>query len=223
MLSETMVLWGALQRCGFDLPESHRDVKQPGRAPGYRVILNNDGFPDEVVELSADETASLWTIREGKHNSFPVVKVQQALISVPTDAPLRQQIEGLAKAQNVERIELLHRALDQYPLAVSGVTENSFQRLREKAAELLSAFGNAESDFAALPEMLLRFSGAGISTHDLLSRLATLVVAELKAARLSNTFLAQQLLIGKANKKKPEERARAEVPLVFDVRRQDTR
>jgi hypothetical protein len=214
MLNETFMLRQALRTCDFELPDV---LEQPGRAPGYRVILNARGLPEDVVELSAGEMASLWTIREGKQNSFPVAKLQQAIVAIPADAPLRTEIESLTKSQNVRRIELLQTAVTDYPLALSKVTEDVFHRLREKATELLSIVGGSDAKFAALPEMFRRFGESDRTTSDLLNKLANLIVEKLKTSRLSNSTLAQQLLIGKINKKEPNKPARAEVPIVFDV------
>ena len=214
MLSETLALRNALRTCGFHLPEV---LEQPGHAPGYRVILNEDGTPTDVIELTAEEMAGLWTIRDGKHNSFPVVKMQQALLLIPPDAPLRIEIEKLTKHQNAARVQLLCQAAAISCSASSQLTTNVLKRLREKARELLHVFDDGTAEFAALPEMLRRFGESKRSAEDVLGEIAKLVADKLRNGRLTNGVLAQKLLIGKINKKKPNEPARAEVPVVFDV------
>jgi hypothetical protein len=103
VLSETFILRRNLERSVFDLPEDHPDIKQPGKSPGYRICLGEDGLPIEVEELDAETMSGLWTIREGKANSFPVVKIQHALLDVPHDAPIREEAPNPRTDQVVAR------------------------------------------------------------------------------------------------------------------------
>ena len=95
MLSEGYDLLRNLVETGFDIPIDHRDVKRPGKNPGYRVGLGNDGLAQVVEELDRESMGRLWYHRKGKQNAFPVVRIQHALLSVPTDDPLRKRLDSL--------------------------------------------------------------------------------------------------------------------------------
>src|SRR5687768_5363221 len=118
MLNETHRLRQSLEACGFELPDRHPDMKQPGRSPGLRVGLTPGGRPGDVELLDAGAVCNLWTIREGKHNSFPVVKVQTSLLAVPSEAPLRQRLAQLGRGPraDAQRLVILREALNQFPV-----------------------------------------------------------------------------------------------------------
>src|SRR5580704_12124499 len=46
-------------------------------------LLDASGTPVETTLLDADRVAKLWTLREGKHNSFPYIQLKRPLLSVP--------------------------------------------------------------------------------------------------------------------------------------------
>ena len=215
MLSETFELRRNLDHSGFEFPESHPDVKQPGKTPGYRLGLGENGLPVTVQELDASTMSELWTHREGKHNSFPVVRVQHSLLDVPLDDPLRKQLSELKRGQAIERIKLLRAAFDRFSVIVPPHDEQLWERLREKANHLLSLFRNGDSRYQALPIMLGRFASLGVEPKNFLAVLAELLITQLELARLSDAMLAEKLLIGTIAKKRKI--VRAEVPIVLDA------
>ena len=79
MLSEAYDLRRSLDDAGFDVPANHPDVKRPGKNPGYRVRLRDNGLMQIVEEVDRESMGRLWYHREGKANAFPVVKIQRAL------------------------------------------------------------------------------------------------------------------------------------------------
>ena len=111
MLSEGYDLRRNLDDTGYDIPTHHRDVKKPGKNPGYRVGLAADGHPQMVEEVDRESMGRLWYHMEGKMNAFPVVRIQHALLSVPTDDPLRKGFGALKKTEQTQRLKLLREAI----------------------------------------------------------------------------------------------------------------
>lgn len=86
MLNELLSLERGLASAGFDVAPRHADVATPGRTVALQVRLDRAGHPVELAALDPDRVAQLWTLRNGKHNSFPYVQLKQPLLSGVTDA-----------------------------------------------------------------------------------------------------------------------------------------
>jgi len=84
MLSESYMLLNALRQNKIELPSYHPRVKSPGLSFGkiVKVVLDTDGTVSNVAELTGEEAESLWTIREGNQNSFPVIRLATPLASL---------------------------------------------------------------------------------------------------------------------------------------------
>ena len=218
MLSEAYDLLRNLKDTGFNIPTDHRDVKKPGKNPGYRMRLGNDGLPQIVEEVDRESMGSLWCHMEGKMNAFPVVRIQHALLSVPTDDPLRKRFCALKRIEQTQRLRLLREAIDNRELQLSKYDEQMWERLRrEKAREWLGIFSKIDENYVALLQMLRRFVEPAVSPVDLLRRLGELIVQRLEQGKLQDVALAEKLLIGVFDKRKPEKLAKAGVPVVLDV------
>ena len=221
MLSEGYDLRRNLDDTGFDIPTRHRDVKKPGKNPGYRVGLAADGHPQMVEEVDRESMGRLWYHMEGKMNAFPVVRIQHALLSVPTDDPLRKQLDALKRTEQAQRLKLLREAIDKRELRLSKQDEQTWQRLRKKARDWLNIFADTDEHYLALPHMLRRFATPTISSADSLRRLSQLIVGRLEQGQLQDVELAERLLVGTFAEKGPTKPAKAEVPVVFDVMEPD--
>jgi len=221
MLSEGYDLLHNLHHSGFDIPMNHRDVKMPGKNRGYRVGLDKDGFAQVVEEVDRESMGRLWYHMEGKQNAFPVVRIQHALLSVPTNDPLRKHLGSLKRTERTQRIKLLREAIDKREVQLSKHDEQTWERLREKAREWLGIFSESDESHAALPLMLRRFVVPAVSPADLLRRVCQLIVQRLEQGRLQDVALAEKLLVGVPEKKTPKKPAKAEVPVVLDVAEQD--
>lgn len=217
MLSEGYDLLRNLDETGFDIPMDHRDVKKPGKNPGYRVGLGDDGLPQIVEEVDRESMGRLWYHREGKQNAFPVVRIQHALLSVPIDDPLRKRLDALKRTEQTQRLKLLREAIDKRELQLSKHDEQTWERLREKARGWLDIFSETDERHVALVLMLRRFVETVASPTDLLRRVCQLIVQRLEQGRLQDVALAEKLLVGMPDKKRPEKPAKAEVPVVLDV------
>lgn len=217
MLSEGYDLLRNLREAGFDIPTKHRDIKKPGKSPGYRVGLGNDGLPQLVEEVDREAMGGLWYHRKGKHNAFPVVKIQHALLLIPINDPLRKQLEALKRGQQDQRIGLLREAIDHRDFQFPTRDEQTWRRLQFRASDWLKIFATTDERYLALPHMLHRFVETKVSPYDLLHRLCQLIVHRLEQGTLQDVVLAEKLIVGITDKKKPEKPAKAEVPIVLDV------
>jgi len=220
MLNEGYVLHRELAAANFGVPATHPMILRPGKSsPGYRIGLADDGFPKSVEELSGEQVASLWYHIEGKQNAFPVLKVQHALLALPKEDQLREQLNDLGKGQDTDRISLLRQALDSRELQLLPNDEQMWLRLREKAAAFREVFNEEAGRFAAFPIMLRRFTETDVPISDWLKRLAKLIVDRLSQGQLQNTKLAEALLIGKLASE--DDPAEAKVSLALDVAESD--
>jgi hypothetical protein len=217
MLGEGYALWRSLEEIGFVIPLVHRDVKRPGKSPGYRVGLGEDGFPQLVQEMDGESMARLWCHREGKQNAFPVVKVQHALWAVRVDDEVRSSFEARRKNEQKDRLKLLREVIDSREFQLSEKDLQNWMRLRNKATEWLSIFADADEQYLALPRMLQRFIKPTVPPADFLQHLGQLIVQQLQLGLLQDLTLAAKLLIGVVDAKQPMRPAKAEVPLAFDV------
>jgi hypothetical protein len=223
MLSEAYDLRRSLDETGFDIPTNHPDVKKPGKNPGYRVGLGDNGLPHIVEEVDRESMGRLWYHREGKHNAFPVVKIQHALLLIPIDDPLRKQFDALKRTEQAQRLKLLREAIDNRDFQLLAHDEQTWNRLRSKALDWLNIFAEVDEHYLALPCMLRRFVESMVSPADVLRRLCQLIVQRLEQGHLQEVTLAQKLLVGVPDKKRPTQPAKAEVPVVLDVAEPDYR
>jgi hypothetical protein len=221
MLSEGYELLRSLEETGFNIGPSHPDVKKPGKNPGYKVGLGSDGLPQLVEELNRETMGNLWYHRDGKHNAFPVVKIQHALLAVPIDDPLRKKFDEIKKTDQTLRTNLLREAFDKRPFQFPEQDKQTWDRLRGKASEWLDIFTNTDERYLALLHLLRRFLISGVSIENLLYRLCHLIVQRLEQGRLQDVMLAERLMLGVPDKKNPGKPAKAEVPVVLDVAEPD--
>jgi hypothetical protein len=217
MLSEGYDLRRNLDETGFHIPTHHPDVKKPGKNPGYRVGLGDEGLPQIVEEVDRESMGELWYHREGKHNAFPVVKIQHALLSVPIDDPLRIRLQELKRTEQVQRLTLLREAIDSRSFQLPENDELTWERLRKKARDWLDIFSETDENYIALFLMLRRFVEPAASPAVSLRRLCQLIVQRLEQGSMQNVQLAEKLLVGIPDNKRPQKPAKAEVPVVFDV------
>lgn len=110
MLNELLSLERGLADAGFDVVPRHADVAAPGRTAALQVRLDTAGYPVELAALDANCVAQLWTLRNGKHNSFPYVQLKQPLLSGVTDEG------GWKEMAAAEKRQLLRTWIGAYPV-----------------------------------------------------------------------------------------------------------
>ncbi len=223
MLSEAYDLRRNLDEIGFDVPADHPDVKKPGKNPGYRVGLGKDGLPQVVEEVDRESMGKLWYHREGKQNAFPVVKIQHALLAVAAEDSLRKKFDELRRRKNekTERLKLLRDAVDNRPFQLPDNDAQTWIRLRIKACDWLEIFDEKDGQYIALTLLLCRFAEPGVSPAHWLQHLCHLIVQRLEQGNLQDMVLAQKLMIGIPDGRRPEKPGKAEVPVVLDIAEPD--
>ncbi len=205
MLNEGYVLFKSLERCGIRAPNRHRDVSEPGRKEGLVVGLNEKGTVQTLEYRKAEEMVKLWTIRDGKQNSFPILKLQRPLWKVDQNDIIRKSRDA-----EVEKKNLLFQY--NHKLNITNVEENWWERLQIKVKQLQPIIQGDIINFSALYELTKRFlltEKVDLFLSSLLDKLRELQT-EIKYS------LLETILIGnKWDRNKNE--YRAEVPLVLDL------
>ncbi|MFN0133604.1 MAG: hypothetical protein ACKVW3_13890 [Phycisphaerales bacterium] len=64
----------------------HPDIKRLARRPVLRAVLSDDARAVRVEVLAKEDAPKFWTIRDGNHNSFPLLPIGAG----PTPIPLRR-------------------------------------------------------------------------------------------------------------------------------------
>lgn len=206
MLNELLSLERGLAGAGFDVAPRHADVAAPGRTAALQVRLDTVGLPVELAALDADLVARLWTLRNGKHNSFPYVQLKRPLLSDVTDA------DGWKEIAASEKRRLLHTWIGEHPADTAqppfgtGLRESL---VRRRAA--LSTLGGRE---AAVPAVIDRVLGVDDDGRTFLAALVARIAAELDDAEGGLLDLARMALAGRVVQGK-----RVGVPLYLDVAR----
>ena len=222
MLNETFMLCEALRRADIVPARGHPRVKLPGKSacPCLRMRLGPKGKVVAVESLTEQEWPGLWTVREGNQNSFPVVRVKDPLIQVARTNELWKRLGFEAsgerkKPTDKERFNTLAKAVAscKHPK----VDQQFWERLSDKAAELLGCCQGKGLQDAALRKLTERFRQAAEAPDKFLKSIATLAVAELKRARLDAGDTVEMLVVGKGPPNREGRRPDMTVQLVFDL------
>lgn len=219
MLTEAHVLRRALDEAGIEPPVQHPRVKAPGTTTGpcLRVRLASDGAVAAVEDVTDQDWPGLWTIMEGFHNSFPVVRVDEPLFHLEDDHDFWQRLAQLDEAkERRELAKLLEAVLEkEKPDGLSPKNVALWKRLREAKAEELRLCGESGSgpEAAAIAALGRRFANAAENPEDLLSEVARRAVRQLRDARLGSAHAVRYLVVGS----EPSSSTRSKVQLAFDL------
>jgi len=126
MLSESYMLLKTLKDNKINLPDYHPRVKSPGQsfAPTIKVSLDNKGIVKAVEELTEEEMFSLWTIREGNQNSFPIIRLPIPFrVLKEKDKSLLKRLRQI-KAKELRTLPNLPEKLNQFAESFSSACEN---------------------------------------------------------------------------------------------------
>lgn len=216
MLNEISTLKRGLSAAGIEVVARHADVQTPGRTDALRVRLDATGTPVEVSALDRNRVASLWTLRNGKHNSFPYAQVKRPLLTVPPDDGWRKaHMEAWkASAQSDRRQRLRDLALT-HPVHVEAGAPLVAPGLRKSLAERRRALSALDRPHASVSAVITRF----LSIKDgveFAQALVALLLNELDEADDALLEAAQVTLVGRVVQGKL-----AGIPLLFDVRRNE--
>lgn len=214
MLNEIIALERGLVAAGFDVAPRHPDLSSPGRTEALRVRLDMAGQPVEVAGLERNRVAALWTLRNGKHNSFPYVQLKQPLLSVPEDAGWREaQAKVWKAAANPARRQLLRDLVRDHPMRALAPFGPG---LRESLGRRLAALGSLGPQQAAVPAVIGRVLALNDGGIALLRSLVDRLMFSLDEADDALLEMARAALMGRAGQSQV-----VGVPLYFDVARDE--
>lgn len=212
MLNEVFALERGLSAAGFDVAPRHPDVSSPGRTDALQVRLDKHGMPTEAAPLGRDRVAVLWTLRNGKHNSFPYVQLKQPLLSVPDGDNWRKaHNEAWKPLAPRGRRRMLRDLARDYPASSEATAALVARGLRDSLGKRRNALAQLEephASVAAVIERVLAIESAARFANALL----TLLLAELDEAddvllEAAHTLLTGRMVQGKI----------VGSPLLFDV------
>jgi len=222
MLNEGLFLLRNLREVGYEIQSSHPDIKRPGKNAGYLVGLGDDGYPQTINEIDRNEMAQLWTHREGKHNSFPVIRIQNALLHIRQKvkrAEARSRKKKKRAMESERMVKVLGRCVKIFPPA--SPDKELWNRLQDKAHRFLLDISEENERYAAWPLMMRRFTKSDVIPEKWFQRLRELIIQRLTQGNLRDVVLADKILVGSPDKKKPDKPAKAKIPLVLDVAETD--
>lgn len=227
MLSEVYLLRQALERAEVQIPREHPRVKKPGftTGPCLRIRLEGHGHVTAVETLTWEEWPGLWTVMEGNHNSFPVVRIKHSIFDVPRKSDIWRRLgfdeQGKRNKTSdntmIERLSALEDVLRKSPQRFSERDQKSWQRLRSKAEELLRHSKAGNSQYSVLPEFAQRFQKAADDPKVLLREIAESALKNVKQARLDALKTVETLFVGDGP---PDDRGKKPpmtVQLAFDL------
>lgn len=150
MLNELRAIERGLAASGLAAAvELHPDVNDVGKCLCVRVRLTADGVVDGVTFLDAEFVAALWTLRDGKKNSFPAVK-----------HPIPDKGRGRADAEKLS-LDALSETFAARNEALAWTRDGMRKRMRERLAQLASL--RDDPNTAAVPAVFERFLVASAS------------------------------------------------------------
>ncbi len=205
MLNELYQLSRNLQKCGIQLVDLHQNIKTPGKAAGFIVGIDQNGIPQAVEHISAENMHKLWTLRKGQHNSFPYIKLKKPILDVMFDAPVYEKLKS-KKTRQEEKTALLIQATQNYDcnkqdLSLAKWTQSQMAEVKGKDQKL-----------AALVDLVKRMPKNEESSKNFLKNLTALLMKNLNELTVD---LITTLMVGDRNQK--ERKIVCDASLFFDV------
>lgn len=228
MLNEAYVLLRALTQSKIPIPRKHKRVTSPGQTSGdcLRVRLDQQGDVVAIESVTRTEWPGVWTVMDGRQNSFPVVRLKKAVFALPDNSDLWAELgydaEGKRPKQslppNDKRLEIYEKVLSDSKCERKAEC-GFWKRLSSKAADFLEYSQPANREFASLCRFAERFQQASKDPGRLLRQTAEKAVRHLKNGRLDAFDEVETLLVGKKPKPKDktEEKGKIAFQLAFDV------
>ncbi|MFA5272353.1 MAG: hypothetical protein WC412_08490, partial [Candidatus Omnitrophota bacterium] len=205
MINELYTLSQCLQRCGIQFGKPHPDVKTPGKSEGFIVEINKNGMLETLKYVSAKDIAKLWTLRKGKHNSFPFVKLKKPVWDIPFDDPARDELKKM-KRNSVEKKSKLQNVCKKRKLNKQGIGLASWTKKR------IDCIRNKDEEINAIVDLVDRFSIIEKSQEKFFGKFSELIFKEVNEQFAD---IAATILIG--NIKERGREIVCDVPLFFDI------
>lgn len=156
MLNELMQLSETLKAVEVDVAVRHPDIKPLAKRPILRVFLSPNSRVDSLAVIGSEDAPKYWSIRDGKHNSFPHVSLKKDATKPEKDQPLRPGITGHdrkalhAARLPAARLALLEKLRDRVPINLGKILSREGlwpgvghrERIKQRA-ELVERSGKA--------------------------------------------------------------------------------
>ena len=162
MLNELFALEQGLVAAGFEVAPRHPDLSSPGRTDALQLRLNVQGRPVEAAVLGRDRVAALWTLRSGKHNSFPYVQLKQPLLSIPSENDWRKvHVETWKPLTPEGRRQFLRRIAHDHPVSAEATAALVSKGLHDSLRKRQGALAGLEEPHASVPAVIERVLAIG--------------------------------------------------------------
>jgi len=80
MINELYAMAQALKEKNLLQVTLHRDINEPAKSAGIYIEIALDGIPKNIEYIPKENFAKLWKHSKGNHNSFPIIRIQKAII-----------------------------------------------------------------------------------------------------------------------------------------------
>lgn len=209
MINELYTLAQCLKRCGIQVGQPHQDVKAPGKSEGFVIGINKNGIPETLEFIDKGKMAKLWTLRKGKHNSFPFVKLKKPILAVPFNDHVRNELNKL-KRRPSEKKNKLQDACGNRELYKDQKGNLQDIGLADWTKERINCIRGKDEKINALIDLVDRFSKIEKSQKEFFEKLSELVS---KGVNDQSVDAAASILIGDVRGKEVV----CDVPLFFDI------
>jgi len=223
MLNELYQLSRNLQKCGIEFGTQHQDVKKPGKGDGFIIEVNKQGQPANIEFTDSAKMIKLWTIRKGKHNSFPYMKLKPLWI-LDLDDTTRADLQKLRMKKNAKdeyKTKLLQickaKGINKQGVLISKWATQKIHALRKKDAKLDSLLQLTER----LPAETNKTATFMLSLANIFMQKMSTVIDEGFGSSEKEGKKRQEIIetifIGKIKKEKGKEKVMCDVPFFFDI------
>ena len=187
MLNELMSLHQTLQEIGVGVTVRHPDIKPLAKRPVLHVLLDRNSGIAAVNVISSELATKFWTVRDGKHNSFPQISLKKDPKNPANDQAVRVMLtlEERQKLAAARKEAARFRLLDEYrtfhPIDLSKIVHgdrwpgDGHRRRIQERAETIGRSGKAPG-FVELSRRFLAADSVQMLVeieHQLYLRLAT--------------------------------------------------
>lgn len=167
MLVEAWEMDRALRGAGIPTESRHPDIKPLAKRDVLRAVLNDIGAVYRLEVIDRDSAPSFWTVRDGNHNSFPLVQIsgrnRVKALRKATDTELLDLVRS-KKANLAERVEAFFALRASSALSLDELVPwpSYRQRLEERRLQLASLRGTEARAICVLLDRLLAVDGTDI-------------------------------------------------------------
>jgi hypothetical protein len=223
MLNELYQLSSNLKKCGIAFGTQHQDVKKPGKGDGFIIEVDSQGQPVNVEFTDSAKMTKLWTIRKGKHNSFPYIKLKP-LWNVTLNDPLRADLKKLRNKRNTKDD---YRAKLEQTCRVKEISKQEVL-ISKWAKQKIQVLSGKDKKLDSLIQLIGRIPCDAKQTASFMPTLAPLFLQKMQTIiddgygnsekdGKKRQEIYETMFIGKIKKEKGKEKVVCDVPIFFDI------